>query len=134
MSTLPEGKKRPLLGKLKKKVEDKYANIKVKKETYQELKRLGVGISKAVETLAAAQKEAIQEKIGEVSEIGKELADIMMEKGLLDIKFKGLKVESASEEGEDVIFRGLVRIGIPNAEARAQLLERVNRTAAEGGE
>ena len=99
-----------------------WKTIKVRKETYEELKRMGEGISKAVDTLVKAQKEAFQKKIEDIEETAGEIADILLRSGIFDIKFRGAGINGVEEDGTILRIRGFVNIDIPNDEARAEIV------------
>ena len=100
-----------------------WKSIKVKKGVYEDLKRMGVGIGKAVEILAKQQQEAIERKIEDVKGLGSDIAEIMLEHGIFDIRFAGANIQEVEENGDQVQIRGFVNIIIPNEEARAKLVE-----------
>jgi len=101
---------------------DEWKTIKIKRETYEELKRMGEGISKAVETLVKAQKEAFQRKIEDIEETAGEIADILLRSGIFDIKFRGAGISGVEEDGTILRIRGFVNIDIPNDEARTEII------------
>ena len=101
---------------------DEWKTIKVKKETYEELKRMGEGISRAVDTLVKAQKEAFQKKIEDIEETAGEIADILLRSGIFDVKFRGAGISGVEEDGTILRVRGFVNIDIPNDEARAEIV------------
>lgn len=100
-----------------------WRSIKVRENTYEELKKMGEGIGKAVDILVKEQREAFEKKIGEVDELAGDIATVLFDSGIFDIKFKGMVVEKAAEYGSLVRFRGYVDIDIPNAEARIQIID-----------
>lgn len=107
----------------KEEEEQEWKSIKVKEGVYEDLKRMGVGIGKAVEILAAQQKELLGRKIEDVKELGSDIAEIMLEHGIFDIKFAGVGIQEVKEEGEMIQIRGFVKIIIANEEARKKVIE-----------
>ena len=100
-----------------------WRSIKVRENTYEELKKMGEGIGKAVDILVKEQKERFEEKIGEVDELAGDIATVLFDSGIFDVKFKGMVVEKAAEYGSLVRFRGYVDIDIPNADARTRIID-----------
>lgn len=102
---------------------EEWKSIKVKESTYKNLKKMGKGISQAVELLVEQQKEQIETKIQDVKAVADDIAGILMEHGVFDIKFAGAGIQDITEHGETVCIKGFVRVTIPNEEARAKLVE-----------
>lgn len=104
-----------------------FKSIKVKEGVYEELKEtgkeMGVGIGKAVEILVDAKRAAVTKKIEDISEISEEIADILLESGLLDIKFRGAGIENASIDGDCLFIHGYISVQIPDASARKEIYE-----------
>lgn len=98
-----------------------FRSIKVKESTYDDLKGMGKGISEAVDVLVSAKKEAVDKKIGDLTEMSSELADIMFASGLFDIKFKGSGVEKVELTDYGVILHGFIAIGISDEDAREEV-------------
>ena len=115
----------------KQKKED-WKSIKIKAGTKEELEDMGVGISKAVEMLVTARKDAVTGKIEDISGITEEIADILFESGLLDIKFKGSGIESVSMEGDCIVIHGYIKAGITDEGARQEIFEVMKRGWMEG--
>ena len=104
-----------------------WQSIKVEKGVHENLKDLskdmGVGIGKAVEVLVETRRSAVTKKIEDISEISGEIADILLESGLLDIKFKGAGIENASIDGDCLFIHGYISVEIPDASARKEIYE-----------
>jgi len=113
-----------------KKAED-WKSIKVKAETKDKLEDMGVGIGKAVEILIDAKQRAVSDKIGDISEITGEIADILLESGMLDIKFKGSGIDDVSIDDDCIIIRGFIKAGISDINAREEIY-RVIKDGLEG--
>lgn len=105
------------------KPKEDFKSIKVKSGTYEKLKNMGMGISKAVDTLTEAKAEAVSEKIGEISAMGEQMAGVLLESGILDIKFKGVGIESVKEVGNVIQINGYVKVEIPDEETRKAIIE-----------
>jgi len=114
--------------KQEKKKPEAFKSIKVKKSTYNGLKSMGQGISEAVDILVSAKKEAVGAKIGDISEMSSELADIMFASGMFDIKFKGSGIENVELKDDSVIIHGFIAVGIADEDAR----EEVYRVLSDG--
>ena len=99
-----------------------WKTIKVRRETYEELKRMGEGISRAVDLLVKTQKEAFQRKVKDIEKTAGEIADILLRSGIFDIKFRGAGISGVEEDGTLIRIRGFVDIDIPNDEARAEII------------
>jgi len=110
-----------------------FKTIKVRKETYDELKRLGVGISKAVEILVEEQKHRIQRKIDDIRAVGKDIANILLEHGVFDIRFKGAEITDVQVDGDTIYITARAGVSIPNEEARMKILEVIG-VGGESGE
>ena len=111
----------------KEQAEKKWESIKVKTATREKLrsaaKNMGVGIGAAVETLVEAREKAITQKIEDIGEIGDEIASIILDSGLFDIKFRGAGVETASVDGDCLLIHGYISVEIPDEDAREKILE-----------
>jgi len=103
--------------------DEEYKSIKVKGRVYKDLKRMGKGIGKAVEILVDSQKIEIEQKIEDVTGLGSEIAAIMLEHGIFDIRFKGAGIQDVTENGDMLTIRGFVNIVINNEEARERIIE-----------
>lgn len=110
-----------------KKRED-FRSVKVKESTYEDLKGMGMGISKAMEVLVSAKKDAVAKKMDNLTEISSELADIMFTSGVFDIKFRGSGVENVELQDDGITIRGFITVGISDRDAR----EEVYRVISEG--
>lgn len=102
---------------------EEWKSIKVKKRTYEDLKKMGKGISQAVEILVESQKEEIETKIEDIKDVADDVAQILLEHGVFDIRFAGAGVEDIKEDGETITVKGFIRVIIPHEEARAKLIE-----------
>ena len=100
-----------------------WRSIKVPEETYEELKGMDKGIGKAVELLVKEQKERFEKKLEDIEMSAGEIANIMLEAGLFDIKLRGMGVSDIEENGSMIRFKGYINVEIPNDDARAQILE-----------
>jgi len=101
----------------------RWRSIKVKEETYEGLKKLGMGIGKAVDLLLKVQREKVERTLSDIESLGRELADKLLDAGVFDIRFKGAKVEEVIEEGDCITMRGSVTIQIPSEELRQRIVE-----------
>jgi predicted CopG family antitoxin len=104
-------------------VSRKYKTVKVSEDVYKQLKDMGVGISKALEIMVESQKGAIESKVRSIEASAREIAEIMFQKGIFDIRLKGGGVSSVEEDGDDLVIYGFVRISIPDDELRAKVME-----------
>lgn len=111
-----------------KKKSEAFKSIKVRESTYDELESMGQGISKAVEILVSAKKEAVATKMSDITEMSSELADIIFASGMFDIKFKGSGIESVKLEIDGITIRGFIAVGISDRDAR----EEVYRVLSDG--
>lgn len=102
---------------------EEWKSIKVKESVYKDLKKMGKGISQAVEILVKSQKEEIETKIEDVKDVADDIAAILLEQGIFDIRFAGAGVKDITENGDTVEIKGFIRVVIPNAEARQKLIE-----------
>lgn len=102
-----------------------YKSIKVPEETYEKVKDMGKGIGEAVDLLVTARQEAIEKKITELSEVGDELADILLEAGIFEINFQGAGIESIEEHGDSLHIRALIKISVPEEKVRSMILEKL---------
>jgi len=105
------------------KEKEDYKTIKVKESTYKELKEMGQGISKAVETLVKDKKQEVEEQLKTIEEVGTNIANIMLDSGFFDIKFKGISINNVEEEGEDIRINGTVVLGIGHEGVRKSIIE-----------
>jgi predicted CopG family antitoxin len=110
-----------------------YKSIKVKEDVYEGLKKMGVGLSKAVEVLLKKQREEIERKIDDVGRIGSEIAEIMLRHGFFDIKILKTAIIDVEEDGDILNIKGCISLSIPNEEARIKIKEVLCRGAS-GGE
>jgi len=105
----------------KKKKSEPFRSIKVRESTYDELQDMGQGISKAVEMLVSAKKEAVRTKMDDITDMSSELADIIFASGMFDIKFKGSGIERVELESDGVTIHGFIAVGIADADAREEI-------------
>ena len=112
----------------KKKKSEAFKSIKVKESTYDELQSMGQGISKAVDILISAKKEAVGAKIGDISEMSSELADVMLASGIFDVKFKGSGIEDIELKDDNIMIHGFITISIADEDVR----EEVYRVLSDG--
>jgi len=108
------------LSKEQKKPED-WKSIKIKADTKEKLEDMGVGIGRAVEILVEAKRQAVSDKIGNISELTGDIADILLSSGMLDIKFRGSGIDDVSIDGDCVVIRGFIKAGISDADAREEI-------------
>lgn len=106
---------------------DDWKSVKIKASTKEGLEEMGVGIGKAVEMLVEAKRSAVTDKIDDISGITEEIADILLESGLLDITFRGSGVEKVSMEDDCIIVHGYIRAGIVDDNARQEIFEVIKR-------
>jgi len=104
-----------------KKKSEPFKSIKVRESTYDELQDMGQGISKAVEMLVSAKKEAVKTKMDDITDMSSELADIIFASGMFDIKFKGSGIENVELESDGVTIYGFIAVGIADADAREEI-------------
>jgi len=104
-----------------------WATIKIKKEVKKKIEEMGLGISRAVEKLVEMKEKAIKESMRDFEEMGQQLADIILQSGLFDIKIKGGGIIGVEEEGEDIVITGVIRIGVPDPDIRASIKEVLQR-------
>lgn len=100
-----------------------WKSIKIRESTYEELKKMGEGISKAVEILVEDKKSRIKRKIQDVKNISNDIAQILLEHGVFDIRFTGAGIQSVREDGDVVNITGVVGLRIPNSEARNKIVQ-----------
>lgn len=105
----------------KEKKSEAFKSIKVRESTYDELQDMGQGISKAVEMLVSAKKEAVKTKMDDITDMSSELADIIFASGMFDIKFKGSGIESVELESDGVTIHGFIAVGIADVDAREEI-------------
>ena len=103
--------------------EEKWRTIKVKKETYEQLKKMGVGIGRAVDLLVRLQKKKLERKIEDIREAASEIADILVEHGLFSIRVGSCGIESVEVEGDQVYVKGYANLIIPDEEVRNKIIE-----------
>jgi len=106
-----------------KKDKEGYKTIKVKESAYDDLKRMGVGIGAAVDILVKSQRKQIEKKIEDIKGMSDEVAQLMLQHGIFDVKFSGAGITEVFEEGNIVHIKGYANIDIPDPEARASLIE-----------
>ena len=102
---------------------EEWKTIKVKKDTYEALKKMGVGIGRAVDLLVRLQKKRIERKIEDISEAASEIADILVKHGLFSIRLDSCGIESVEVEGDQVHVRGYANLIIPDEEVRNKIIE-----------
>jgi len=102
-----------------------YKSIKVREDVYEELKKMGIGISKAIEILLKEQKEKIMEKMESIEKIAQDIGEVMLSEGIFDIRFRGAKILDVQESDDDIAITGMVVINIPNEHARKVLIEKL---------
>ena len=91
-----------------------WRSIKVKEDTYQRLRSMGLGIDKAIRTLLKEREEEIVGKITSIERKAREIADEMIRRGVFDIRFKGASIISVSEENDDLVIKLFLRINVPD--------------------
>ena len=111
-----------------------WKSIKVRKEIYEKLKGMGVGISKAIEILVKAQKKQIERRFVELEKAADELVKYMFEKGVFDIKITGASVTSVEEIGSTVRIEGCIDVYIPDEDIRRKIVEMLGGERSEQGE
>ncbi|GAG77682.1 unnamed protein product, partial [marine sediment metagenome] len=102
-----------------------WKSIRVKANTKDKLEDMGVGISKAVEMLVEMRQKAVTDKIEDIGEITGDIANILFESGLFDIKFRGSGLDNVSIEGDCVIIHGFIKVGIADEGARQEIYEAI---------
>lgn len=107
----------------RKEMTKEYQSIKVRKDVYDDLKRMGVGIGKAIEILVKTQQEQITRKIENIEAVSNDIVELMLQHGVFDIRFAGAGINSVVEADKVVQINGYVNISIPNEEARTKLVE-----------
>jgi len=105
----------------------KWTTVKVPKETYDALKRMGMGIGKAIEVLVKSQQQRLEQRLGEIEEAGRDIADILIKSGFFNIKLLGGKVTEVSEEGSRLTISGYLVVDVPNEDVRKRIIERLRR-------
>lgn len=103
----------------------KWTTVKIPEGTYEALKKMGLGISGAIQVLVESQQRALEMKMGEIEETGREIANILMESGFFNVKFLGGNVTSVNEKGSVITVHGYFAIDIPNEEARQKIIEKL---------
>jgi hypothetical protein len=101
----------------------RFKTIKVDEETYKKLKESGFGISKAVAVFVKAAEKTMQSKLEQIQGIGEQIMSHLAAQGFFNISFGGYGLEAVEEESDAVVFRGWVKLRIPNPELRAKLIE-----------
>jgi len=101
-----------------------WKSIKVKKNVYDAIKRIGGGsISKALELIVKAQQRKIERKLGEINEIANEIVQLMFKHGLFSIKLAGFAIDSVELDGEYLNIKGNIRLYIPSEELRSKMYD-----------
>jgi hypothetical protein len=100
---------------------EEWKSIKVKEGTYDELQKMGKGIGGAIEMLVNAKKQAVSDKMDNISDISSELADIMFTSGIFDIKFGGSGIDKVELTDNGVTLHGYICIGIDDKDAREEV-------------
>ena len=109
------------MSKEHKETKEPWKSIKVKEGTYDKLQGMGQGIGNAVEILVSAKKDAVSKKMGDISDISSELADIMFSSGIFDIKFGGSGIDNIEMAGDGITIHGFITIGIADQDAREEV-------------
>lgn len=110
---------------------EKWKSIKVRESTYEDLQRMGKGISKAIDMLVEEKKEKIETELGDLKEVSNEVAKTLMEYGVFDIRFTGVSISDIEEDGDVLRIKGFIGLRVPNAEARERLIEILSRKPVE---
>lgn len=100
-----------------------WKSVKVKEDIYNQLKESGIGIGKAIEVLVTEQKKKVVEKFESIEQLSKEIGNIMLTEGFFDIKFKGMTALDVTEEDNNLIVTGMIKIQINNKDARRKIKE-----------
>jgi len=102
---------------------DEWQTIKVRKKTYDQLKKFNVGISRAVDVLLKTQKEMIESKIEDLRRVGESIAEVLFRYGVFNIKIQGASIDKVEEHGDTITVSGRVNIYIPHEEVRSRIVE-----------
>jgi len=105
------------------KKEDKWASLKIKRETKEKLKDMGIGISRAVDKIVEAKEQVVKEKVQDIAEVGEDIANVLIQSGLFDIKFRGGRITGVSEDGEEIKIDGYFLIGISDKDVREEIVD-----------
>lgn len=100
-----------------------WKTIKIKKDTYDTIKRMGVGIGKAVELMAKYQAESVEKKIENIRSEAESIADLLSSHGVFDIKFLNSKISEIEEVGDILNLKVVISLLIPNEEVRSSFKE-----------
>jgi len=102
---------------------DEWQTIKVRKKTYNQLKKLNVGISRAIDILLETQREMIENKIEDLRRMGESIAEVLFRYGVFNIKVQGASIDGVEENGETITITGRVNIYVPHDEVRSKIVE-----------
>ena len=111
------------------KKDDKWKSVKVTGKTYDQLKAMGQPFGKALETIVTAQKEALEEHVQEIGEIGRRIYEEVLARGLFNIKIAGVKISEVAEVGNDITINLSLVVEVPDADARKAIIEAVKPKA-----
>ena len=101
-----------------------WKSIKVKEDVYRMLKNIGGGsIKKAIELLLKTQQKRIEEKFAEISEVGRELAELLFRYGIFSIKIVGGNIENISQSGNYLKIKGYITLYVPDSELRTKIFD-----------
>jgi predicted CopG family antitoxin len=106
---------------------EKWKTVKIRTETYEQLKKLGTGISEAIDILVKEKASEIETSLEQASVLGRQIADEMLKAGLWNIRFRGFKIDSVDSKGETVSISGRVMIDIPSESAREKIIEVISK-------
>jgi hypothetical protein len=101
---------------------EKWKSIKIQEDTYEALRRMGTGISKAVDLLLKAQQAQLEEKLQDIEKKGAEIAEVLFRHGFFDIKFKGLTIDDVWQDSDTIFIKAKVGISIPNDAVRNRVI------------
>jgi methylmalonyl-CoA mutase cobalamin-binding subunit len=82
-----------------------------------------VGISRALEMIVKTRKAAIESRLKDIEEKAEEIAELMLEKGVFDIRVRSGGITSVEEDGDDLVVYGFIRLTIPDADLRSSIRE-----------
>jgi predicted CopG family antitoxin len=99
----------------------RFRTIKVSEDVYEDLKRMGIGISRALEIIVKSQRSVIESKMGEIERSANEIARLMLERGFFDIRLRGVGVSSVEEQDDSLIVYGYCKISIPDGDLRSKI-------------
>jgi hypothetical protein len=102
-----------------------YKSVKVPQKTYDQLKAMGQGYGKALEVIVESQKQAIEQKVTEIGEIGRRLYEEVLAKGLFNIKIAGVRVGEVREDGNNIFINLEAIIEVPDVDARRAIMDAV---------